>query len=385
MTSTSMTRKRTIRTRRSPHRGYGPVATGFTLVELLAVVAIIGVLVGLLLPAVQSARETARLATCAHRMKQLVLGIHTHADARKVLPAGAWNVPAGTTTWAASPYIQLLPFVEQNDLYTLIYSGSHSANASSTRPRNAPEFNCPSDATVYPSTLRHPSNFVFSKGDTFTQPGRTSGVDNPYETSDMRGLFTVSSYRLALKDVLDGLSSTIVLSEVVRPSLNGTTAPSSGMAACSQCDQTSWNTVNNFGATAGPLSASTCFAKWRGSKFVEDNTVSLLGGYRAPGMHWSSGNQNHWSFCTVLAPNGPSCTHGGNTFGEAIITPRSYHPNGVNAAMLDGAVRFIDAQIDAGNNAGTEKTKLSQGVGPYGVWGRLGCRGDGQSIDWSFF
>ncbi len=347
-------------------------------------IAIIGVLVGLLLPAVQAARETARLATCANRMKQLVLGIHTHADARKVLPAGAWNVPAGTTTWAASPYIQLLPFVEQNDIYTLIYSGSYSATATVARPRSAPEFNCPSDPTVYPSTSRHPSNFVFSKGDTFMQPGRTGGVDNPYESADMRGLFSVNNHRLALKDVLDGLSSTIVLSEIVRPTLSGGATP--GMAACHQCDVgVAWATVNNFSATSGPRTPSSCFAKWQGAKFVEDNTVSLLGAYRSPGMHWSSGSQNYWSFCTVLAPNGPSCTEGGNLFNQGIITPRSYHRNGVNAAMLDGAVRFLSQDIEVGNNAGTEKTKLSQGVGPYGVWGRLGCRGDGQPINRSSF
>lgn len=357
---------------------------GFTLVELLAVIAIIGVLVGLLLPAVQAAREAARRTICSNRMKQLVLGIHTHVDTYQVLPAGSWNVPASATTWAASPYIQLLPFVERNDLYTVIYSGSSSSLATVARPRSAPEFNCPSDPTVYPSTSRHPSNFVFSKGDTFTQPGRTGGVDNPYESSDMRGLFNNNNYRLALKDVPDGLSSTIVLSEIVRPTLSGGATP--GMAACHQCDQgVAWATVNNFSATSGPRTASSCFAKWRGSKFVEDNTVSLLGAYRSPGMHWSSGQQNYWSFCTVLAPNGPSCTQGGTTFNQGIITPRSYHPNGVNAAMLDGSVWFINAQIEAGNNAGTERTRLSQGVGPYGVWGRLGCRGDGQPIDRSSF
>ena len=113
--------------------------------------------------------------------------------------------------------------------------------------------------------------------------------------------------------------------------------------------------------------------------------MSLLGAYRSPGMHWSSGGQNYWSFCTVLAPNGPSCTQGGTTFDGAIITPRSYHPYGVNAAMLDGAVWFLSQDIEVGNNAGTEKTKLSQGVGPYGVWGRLGCRGDGRPIDRSSF
>jgi prepilin-type processing-associated H-X9-DG protein len=313
-----------------------------------------------------------------------------HVDPYQVLPAGSWTGPAGATTWAASPYIQLLPFVERDDIYTFIYSGSSSSLATVARPRSAPEFNCPSDPTVYPSDSRHPSNFVFSKGDTFMQPGRTGGVDNPYESADMRGLFNNNNHRLALKDVTDGLSSTIVLSEIVRPTLSGGATP--GMAACHQCDPAgnpptnfTWHTVNNLSATSGPRTASSCFAKWQGGRFVEDNTVSLLGAYRSPGMHWSSGFQNYWSFCTVLAPNGPSCTQGGTTFDQGIITPRSYHRNGVNAAMLDGAVRFINAQIDAGNNAGTERTRLSQGVGPYGVWGRLGCRGDGQPIDRSSF
>ena len=362
------------------NRGCGRTASqaGFTLVELLAVIAIIGTLVGLLLPAVQAAREVARQTTCSNRIKQLVLGMHTHVDAYKVLPAGRIVVTSTHSegNWDGSPYIPLLPFLEQADLYRIILRG----NSRAPDFPSVGEFNCPSDFTAGP-TLPSSANFVFNKGDTF------SSADMSTATSGMRGIMSGTTHRLALKDITDGLSSTLAISEVIRPIKNGTTAPP-GMAACHQCDYTSWNTVNGFSAVSGwanSTSASACFLSWRGSGFVENNTISLLGAERSPGTRWAVGTQNYWSFATVLAPNGPTCTQGDNTTSGGIITPRSYHRGGVNAAMLDGSVLFISEKIDVGNNTLSERKKLSDGPTRYGVWGRLGCRGDGESVDRSSY
>ncbi len=104
---------------------------GFTLVELLVVIAIIGILVGLLLPAVQSAREAARRMQCSNNVKQLSLAVHMHHDTYKKFPFGILrndgrfphpdiNKPAGTPKPWDRRYplmLQLLPFIEQGNLY----------------------------------------------------------------------------------------------------------------------------------------------------------------------------------------------------------------------------------------------------------------------------
>src|SRR5262245_60446709 len=91
---------------------------GFTLVELLVVIAIIGVLVALLLPAVQSAREAARRSQCANNLKQLALGIHSYADTWQKMPSACMGGITGATdddgwSWATA----ILPFVEQQALF----------------------------------------------------------------------------------------------------------------------------------------------------------------------------------------------------------------------------------------------------------------------------
>jgi prepilin-type N-terminal cleavage/methylation domain-containing protein/prepilin-type processing-associated H-X9-DG protein len=351
---------------------------GFTLVELLAVIAIIGVLVGLLLPAVQAAREAARRTTCSNRMKQLVLGMHTHVDTYQVLPAGRVLVNSTPTSWWGSPYVQLLQFVEQTALYNVFSNGSSGTTGLN---RSVREFNCPSDFGRDVDVYRASANFVFNKGDTYTN------ADLAVATGDMRGIMSGTTHRLALKDITDGLSSTLAVSEILKPIQSGVTTAPPGMLACSQCDFDSYHTVNGFSAIASSnnTSPSACFSSWLGSKFVENNTVSLLGAGRSPGMQWCVGDQNHWSFATILAPNGPTCTVGGQGNSGGIITPRSYHRGGVNAALLDGSVRFISQNIEAGNRTLSERKKLSDGPTRYGVWGRLGCRGDGEPVDWSGF
>ncbi|HTN77380.1 MAG TPA: DUF1559 domain-containing protein, partial [Pirellulaceae bacterium] len=96
----------------------------FTLVELLVVIAIIGVLVALLLPAVQAAREAARRMQCSNNVKQLGLSLHNHHDTYNRFPPGGANdqTPFGTETatsgWGSSWMVYILPYIEQNALYS---------------------------------------------------------------------------------------------------------------------------------------------------------------------------------------------------------------------------------------------------------------------------
>lgn len=350
--------------RTMPNRGRYGILAGFTLVELLVVIAIIGTLVGLLLPAVQVTRESARRTTCANRVRQLALALHSHVDAFKVLPAG--NKTSG---WGWSPYVQILPFMEEQSIYAAIIKSNSAEGAN----RENAAFICPSDPTPLMDRVtnkgRPASNYGFSAGDTF------SGMN---QTSQMRGLFSQTDFRIGFKDITDGLSSTIAIAEIVRPELSGGSTPA-GMSACTTCDGATWHTANGRSATSTSNygSPNNCFTSWRDDRFVEDGTISLLGGPRSPGGNWTWGRWVYWSFNTVLAPNGPSCS---SQTSSSIHTARSWHVGGVNAGMADGAVRFISQNVEAGNRSGTERNTISGGVGPYGVWGRLGCRGDGQQV-----
>jgi len=371
-----------------PRAPAGYAAKGFTLVELLAVIAIIGVLVALLLPAIQSAREAGRRVACTNHIRQLALALHGHVQANQTLPAGnmtgfiSFNATTQTTgTWGMSPYVQLLPYLDERPLHDrMVVQPSPESLPIANKERA--QFRCPSDPEPPMDAIsrksRPSSNYAFNAGDTYS--GQNAG-------GQCRGLFTQSrDVALRIAHVTDGLSNTLAISEIARPRMSGQVQPP-GMAACTTCDNgASWATGNGRSAssTNNAGNPNACFTSWRGNGFVEDGTIALLGGPRSPGACWNwGGSWNYWAFNTVLAPNGPTCASGGPHNG--ILTARSWHVGGVNAALADGSVRFISENIDAGNRSGAQKTLISQGVGPYGLWGQLGCRGDRQPVDWGEF
>jgi prepilin-type N-terminal cleavage/methylation domain-containing protein/prepilin-type processing-associated H-X9-DG protein len=165
--------------------------SGFTLIELLVVIAIIGVLVGLLLPAVQQAREAARRSACSNNMKQMGLAVHNYADVNpEKFPvgwvgeyeAGEWHGDEGEGFGFAS---RMLPFIEQNNVYKTINFGqqvSHSSNATA-RTTVISTFLCPSDS--------------YGSGDVFNPGAEGSGEETPdanpggtaYSRSNYPGVF----------------------------------------------------------------------------------------------------------------------------------------------------------------------------------------------------
>src|SRR4051812_48538465 len=125
--------------------------SGFTLVELLVVIAIIGILVALLLPAVQAARESGRRSACINNLKQQALGLHNHHDTKRTLPPGGTYygnccTPTTYTNWA----IELLPYIEQPALYDQYRQNEEniSANNNAVGQKRIKTYECPSDTKI---------------------------------------------------------------------------------------------------------------------------------------------------------------------------------------------------------------------------------------------
>lgn len=297
---------------------------GFTLVELLVVIAIIGTLVGLLLPAVQVARESARRSNCQNKVKQLALGLHNRVSAHGTFPMGAqtWlnnvgptidGITYGGRRW--SWFVYVLPFVEEQSLYDAQWRHYSSSNWQSglsyvSLPQKrtvATGFMCPSDPTnpkldsqdgpASGNNQGFHGNYVLAAGNQTFQDLANSALLNGLS-------FPLSAVKL--KGVTDGLSKTVAVSEImVIPEAVG------GGAAAIDTRGRYHNNYHggcNF-STLNPANTS-----------VTDRIV----------------------YCSNKVAQAP-CVGGGGA--SSVLSARSYHAGGVHAAMADGAVRFVTNEI----------------------------------------
>jgi len=363
---------------------------GVTLVELLVVIAIIGVLVGLLLPSVQSARESGRRMGCSNNLRQLGVALHGHMTALGSLPslkggplesnlvggvvygdvdALPWpnqgiragmtlpdgSVYRGTGSWSA--YVPLLPFLEQMPIHDRAAAFPGGSPAPDWRTTKLSVLICPSDAA--PLGL---NNYLFNAGDTCA-PVQT--LDNAFAESARlnRGLFAVNS-RVSAAQIRDGLSRTIAMSEGRRPTFTGSTTDPF-VDASSPMNNADANGNTRWGPPA------TCQASFVGGRF----TTEIWSAGRSQGASWANGRVIYVGMTTVLPPNSPVCSE--QRYG-GVLTPRSRHPGGVMGMMADGAVVFISDFIDAGN-PGANSPSGPATQSPYGVWGAIGSKNSGEA------
>lgn len=287
---------------------------GFTLVEMLVVITIIGLLVSLILPAVQSAREAARRAQCGNHLKQISLAVHNYESVYRAFPVGEYGCCWGTWLVGLLPYVEQQPMYDQYQFYGHMghpdansrYSGT--TNRQYVTTKQLAVYTCPSDSvsaspSLFSGITFH--NYVGNHGNTgeFRESPRgttTTGQPNVYGGAPFIHLAnaTATPQVVLFRDVLDGLSNTLLFSETVQGKHNDLRG----------------------------------FSWWHGGAHFE---TFLPPNSSKPDMVESN--------CNLDTPN-PPCARftGGNPRTHAA---RSRHSGGVQVAHADGTVRFIANQI----------------------------------------
>jgi prepilin-type N-terminal cleavage/methylation domain-containing protein/prepilin-type processing-associated H-X9-DG protein len=324
----------------------------FNLIELLVVVAIIAVLIGLLLPAVQKVREAAHRTKCTNNLRQIGIAAHTYDSVNGALPAGA---TLGTPE--ASVLLYLLPQLEENaryrafDLSKLV--ATDPANHAARIAGDVPVYICPSDPSsdakkdeaTAPAGPCGRTNYYGNAGTHGWWRDESGGIVKP---GQLAGVFALGS-KVRVGSIPDGSSTTAMFSEVRR----GAT-PQSDVA---RIPLPQWNTAgkneatnpNNF-APPPPALTALCNA-----------AVSLIS---ETGMEYYKGSALAILYTHTRVPNyaGRDCAifPGENQFH---LASRSYHVGGVYVCFADGHVRFVRDTIDLE------------------TWKALGTRNGGEVID----
>lgn len=192
----------------------------FTLVELLVVIAIIGVLIALLLPAVQQAREAARRMQCSNNLKQLALGAHNFQDTYGYLPGGArdghtiydWNCCNSRHSSGWSWMYQLTPYIEQTAIYQLGKSGDSSSNVANTTNSKvaatfSPVFNCPSRRGIEPISGSYRADYAANGGESSSPNALTTGPAGVIRQTESSG------WKNTIERIRDGSSNTFMFGE----------------------------------------------------------------------------------------------------------------------------------------------------------------------------
>ncbi|MDR1384080.1 MAG: DUF1559 domain-containing protein [Planctomycetaceae bacterium] len=384
---------------------------GFTLVELLVVIAIIGILIALLLPAVQAAREAARRMQCSNNLKQIGLAVHTFADATKLLPSAGIQKSLAVDMkakngWAdfayrdrLSCFCVLLPYIEQTALFEQVRENADQGlNPSETAVNDkfckpwattceslgASPFTAKISGFMCPSSGVKPG--VADLGFT-SYRAAVSDFWQPWNNNESRAAIGLNGSQQAtygLEGITDGTSNSMLFSEAcINPNGSATNKIKGGVAANVPRDWT------HFGLPSG------CLARRAGNGSFSGDACTGSSGI---GRRWGDAHSPYTQLHAILPPNSPNCSGSTDTEGGvSLISASSEHTGGVNVTVADGSVRFVSDTVGTQNlGNSTLDTTLATPVagyipssgdpqhytGPsiYGVWGSFVTRAGGESI-----
>ena len=312
---------------------------GFTLVELLVVIAIIGILVALLLPAVQQAREAARRMSCTNNLKQLGLATHNYADTyASVFPNAGFSDPRGYPN-DYSPLAKILPYIEQENLQDLIDFSFYLDHPRFGLPAEVHHVvKYPVESFLCPSAPGDAVHATTVGGETIEVAGSCYGINAGNGLDEMfhpsfganNGLVWVDA-KTRFASVTDGTTNTLLWTEtLIGPgdtpgSVEPLQDPHFYRASISSAplDYAAAANAGGIDAVSGQISS------WNGTR-----SFSWLRGCDPSGP----------LMCGLLSPNNTAPDYVNRS--SKANTARSFHTGGVNACMLDGSVRFIPDTID---------------------------------------
>lgn len=327
--------------------------TGFSLLELLVVTAIIAFVLVLMTMSVTTSRSTARRMSCSNSFKQIGLAIHNYHSAYKQMPSMMFGTESNQAR--ISGLVSLFPFVEAGSIWETV--SNESTFAGVTYPPMGParyDVNYPPWQADYRS-YRCPeskgpagiTNYLFVVGDQVT------GLYGHTDGELQRGPFTPQLYS-RFRDLSDGLSNTLLMAETATREDDGLVgnfclgmgrkiakSPSSCLDAIHPTLRTLWSPE---------LRRSP---KGRGASFADGSG----------GVGWIN---------TILPPNSISCAIESQPLHEGVFSASSRHARGAHGLLADGSVHFISELIDNGDPS--LPADLTNPKSPYGVWGALGTR-----------
>jgi prepilin-type N-terminal cleavage/methylation domain-containing protein/prepilin-type processing-associated H-X9-DG protein len=329
-----------------------PRPAGFTLVELLVVMAIIATLMALLLPAVQSAREASRRTSCRNNLHQIGLALHNYHDTHSCFPPSSGGTSgSGSNGNSLSGFAMILPNLEKTIIWDRIRNAPLQGGDPSAIPVNGEieVYICPS-ATV-PDKVNGTAHryYAFNLGD--QQPAYPDPIPMPSlhvgglaELRRTRGPFAFQRC-VKIKEISDGTGTTIAVAERFG-SVSSHAWHKTYTSGPATCATSAWNPIPP--PPSGP---------------PLELTESLF----------AVGHSIWGGFMTAMPPNTRFCYSGESVTDRNFgiwITASSRHSGGVNLLMCDGAAKFINESIFAGDQTAT--AALMNGESPYGVWGGLG-------------